>query len=204
MIEINLDDVSLDSVDVVTVNGVTYRKEIILASNTVEYLESLDYKDLCSWVKANPDSMVYILEFEELFWLDFAFPCVYSGAPNSLKWNYSKRGFGKGPIMRGRWEVKTRNVVVMDELTDITRPYFSLDNGFGFFIPLKALDKHNKPEASNRDGFGIHPDGNIVGSAGCPVFGLPEGCAAFWQKWLILPLDSRPTTLYVLDSHKDD
>lgn len=99
-------------------------------------------------------------------------------------------GYGKGQIPDGMYEVKARNVAVGNNNT--------MQSGFvnpltarGWFIPLT-------PKFSTiRDGFGIHPDGNLPGTKGC--LGLQgEDTKKFWDKWMKTPLSARPTTLLAI------
>jgi len=96
-------------------------------------------------------------------------------------------GFGLGPLPDGEYEVKTRNVVVGSHLAS---GFENTLTGNRWFIPIIPRF------ASTRDGFGIHPDGNVPGTKGC--IGLQSSEAgSFWRRWLNTPLTARPTGVTV-------
>lgn|GEM_PF-1331823 len=98
--------------------------------------------------------------------------------------------YGKGPLPYGEYDVKTRDVVTGPHMA----PPFCVGRGDSklcYFIPVEP-----KFDAGGRDGFGIHPDGNVIGSEGC--IALTEGEARrFWANWMATALGDRPTILSV-------
>lgn len=117
------------------------------------------------------------------------------GAHGTLHWDSKTyealSGFyGRGPLPVGNYDVKTRNVVTGNHMEE---PFCvgSGDSKLCYFIPLEP-----RFNAGGRDGFGIHPDGNVEGSEGC--IALPEADARrFWTDWMAKDLADRPTDLAV-------
>jgi hypothetical protein len=99
-------------------------------------------------------------------------------------------GYGKGQIPDGMYEIKVRNSVVGNSNT-MQSGFVNPLTGRGWFIPLTPKF------STSRDGFGIHPDGNLPGTKGC--LGLQgEDTKEFWDRWMKTPLNTRPTTLLVI------
>lgn len=96
---------------------------------------------------------------------------------------------GKGALPLGRYVIKTRNAVVGGALDH--RYEDSVSNN-RWFLPIE-------PQFSTtRKGFGIHPDGNVVGTLGC--IGLASGDAnSFWTRWTMGAIPLRPTKLNVVE-----
>ena len=96
---------------------------------------------------------------------------------------------GKGALPVGQYEVGTRHAVVGSSLSSSFEDTVSKNR---WFIPIK-------PQFfTHRDGFGIHPDGNIEGTKGC--IGLTSSYAnSFWVRWKLEPLPIRPIKLYVTE-----
>lgn len=79
----------------------------------------------------------------------------------------------------------------MFELADAGVPPAFTTKRVQFFVPFF-------PEARNnhRSELGIHPDGNVTGTAGC--IGLVEYDAdRFWEAWQATPAAKRPTRLVI-------
>lgn len=95
---------------------------------------------------------------------------------------------GDGALPTGGYNIKIRHAVEGSGLAS----GFCTD-GVCFFIPLEPLF-----DAEGRDGFGIHPDGNVSGTKGC--IGLTATDAPkFLKAWKALGINSRPKKLQVLD-----
>lgn len=93
--------------------------------------------------------------------------------------------WNKGMLPNGIYGVKKYNVVASTKNAG-----FKSVTGKGWFIPLK------EPANVKRSGFGIHPDGNVEGTAGC--IGLVGADAdKFWNAWLKLSMAERPDSLTV-------
>ena len=92
-----------------------------------------------------------------------------------------------GAIPNGDFEIKIRNVVVGSNLES---GFEDTQTNKRWFIPLEAKFQ------TNRQGFGIHPDGNIEGTQGC-IGLVGRDANLFWTKWLNTKLKARPTTLTV-------
>ena len=93
--------------------------------------------------------------------------------------------WNRGVLPDGTYEVKKYNVVVNSNEAGYQSP-----SGKGWFIPLQA------PAGITRSGFGIHPDGNVEGTAGCiGLVGLDAD--EFWNAWVKTPMAERPNQLNV-------
>ena len=96
---------------------------------------------------------------------------------------------GKGPLPLGQYEIRTRHVVANRSMSN---SYEDKATGNRWFIPIEPLFN------TTRDGFGIHPDGNMPGTLGC--IGLTSTDAnGFWTSWIKTPLAARPTKLRVIE-----
>jgi hypothetical protein len=126
----------------------------------------------------------------------FKYVAQFSGRKSvgTLRWDADRYAAVSGPYAEGtlpvgKYEVKKRDVVAnpdMDEPYCITDPKGKIC----FFIPLDPeFDTH-------RTGFGIHPDGNVLGSEGCVVLDAAD-TRAFWKKWNATAMAQRPTRLDV-------
>jgi hypothetical protein len=98
--------------------------------------------------------------------------------------------YGAGYIELGDYTVKVRNV----ETHPGMKPGYCLPGADGddicFFIPLDPKFQ------TDRDGIGIHPDGNVPGTEGC--IGLQKAdFEDFWSKWNRTAIGNRPTSLTV-------
>ncbi len=95
---------------------------------------------------------------------------------------------GFGPVLpAGKYTVKKRHVVVGPGLKSGFRNPLT---GEAWFIPLQPQFH------TNRNGLGIHPDGNKTGTLGC--IGIrPEDSEGFWEKWMETPMPLRPDILIV-------
>jgi len=97
-------------------------------------------------------------------------------------------GYGLGPLPSGSYKVRVRHVVASPALSS---SYENSLTSNRWFIPIEPQF------ATSRDGFGIHPDGNIPGTKGC--IGLPANEAgSFWTRWVNTPLNARPESLNVI------
>jgi hypothetical protein len=94
---------------------------------------------------------------------------------------------GKGALPKGNYTIKVRHAVVGDTLKS---SYENSVTGNRWFIPIT-------PQFStSRDGFGIHPDGNVPGTLGC--IGVKSSDAgSFWTRWNTTILSARPTRVTV-------
>ena len=93
--------------------------------------------------------------------------------------------WNRGVLPNGTYTVKKYNVVA-----SATADSFKSPSGKGWFIPLK------QPANIKRSGFGIHPDGNVEGTAGC--IGLVGAEAdSFWEQWIGMSMADRPESLTV-------
>ena len=91
----------------------------------------------------------------------------------------------KGVLPNETYTVKKYNVVASSDEAG-----YKSSTGKGWFIPLK------QPANVKRSGFGIHPDGNVEGTAGC--IGLVGDAAdEFWSVWQKLSMKERPDAIVV-------
>ncbi len=98
-------------------------------------------------------------------------------------------GYGKGPIPDGAYDIEVYNAVVGDS-SSMRSGFVNPLNGGGWFLPLTPKF------STTRDGFGIHPDGNLPGTKGC--VGLQgEDTKRFWDKWISTGMTTRPGSLVV-------
>jgi len=125
--------------------------------------------------------------------------------------------WGNGGIEAGLYTVKPRNIVNLPDNAGMRIPTGNTGKGqpreMGFFIPLEpALVMRSTRKTVRlkgggsfesigidfieRDGLGIHPDGNVLGTQGC-IGVLPEDAPRFYEAWNKIPLASRPTLLVV-------
>ncbi len=117
---------------------------------------------------------------------------VFNKATKKLTWgaehyNAITGGFDLGPLPDGSYEVKTRHVVTGSHLAS---GFENSLTGNKWFIPIIPNF------AETRDGFGIHPDGNVPGTKGC--IGLQASDAgSFWRRWMNAALNARPTQVTV-------
>lgn len=119
-------------------------------------------------------NLVFKTDVGELVWGTRRFACV--SGPH-----------GKGQMPAGRYDVRVRHVVTGARLSS---SYRDPETGDAWFIPLEPTF------STPRDGFGIHPDGNIEGTLGC--IGLKgEDAAEFWAEWKRTSISARPTSLLV-------
>ncbi len=96
---------------------------------------------------------------------------------------------GKGALPAGKYDIKVRHAVVGNTLSSGFEDKLTQNR---WFIPIKPTF------STTRDGFGIHPDGNILGTKGC--IGLSSSDAnSFWRRWNLTPLPTRPTGVNVLN-----
>ena len=93
--------------------------------------------------------------------------------------------WNKGMMPNGTHTVKKYEVVASTDEAGYQSP-----TGKGWFIPLK------QPASIKRSGFGIHPDGNVEGTAGC-VGLVGTDADKFWDAWLKLSMSERPDSLDV-------
>ena len=98
--------------------------------------------------------------------------------------------WGKGMLPNGTYDVKTRNIV----LNDPNPGYTDSVTGDSWFIPIEM--RGDASDCECRGGFGIHPDGNVEGTAGC-IGLVGEDAGEFWSRWNKCPLKQRPTILSV-------
>ena len=111
-----------------------------------------------------------------------------------LKWGSDEYevvtgGYGKGAIPDGTYDISRYNAVVGDKST-MKSGFVNPINGRGWFLPLAAKF------STTRNGFGIHPDGNLPGTKGC--VGLQGAdTKKFWGKWMRTSMNSRPSSLVV-------
>ncbi len=95
--------------------------------------------------------------------------------------------YGKKALPSGKYLIKRRNVVVGGHLSSSYRDNIT---GKAWFIPIKPTFN------TNRAGFGIHPDGNTLGTLGC--IGLKaEDTSSFWKQWNNTLMSARPDSLTV-------
>lgn len=105
-------------------------------------------------------------------------------------------GYGKGQIPNGKYTVE-RFKAVTGNKDSMKSGFVNPNNGRGWFLPLTQLF------STSRHGFGVHPDGNVVGTKGC--IGLQgNDIAKFWDKWLKTTLKSRPNSLEVSSNIKPE
>lgn len=79
----------------------------------------------------------------------------------------------------------------MFELAEAGVPSAFTKKRVQFFVPIFPEDKDN-----HRSELGIHPDGNVTGTAGC--IGLVEYDAdRFWEAWQATPALQRPSRLVI-------
>jgi len=98
-------------------------------------------------------------------------------------------GYGNGQIPDGLYDIEIYKAVVGDEST-MKSGFVDPVTGVGWFLPLTAKF------STNRDGFGIHQDGNLPGTNGC--LGLQgDDIKKFWDKWSRTPMQMRPSSLLV-------
>ncbi len=89
----------------------------------------------------------------------------------------------------GSYRVKTRHVVASPGLSS---SYENSLTSNRWFIPIEPQF------TTSRDGFGIHPDGNVPGTKGC--IGLPASEAgSFWTRWINTAMSARPESLNVTE-----
>jgi hypothetical protein len=93
--------------------------------------------------------------------------------------------WNKGMLPNATYTVQKYNVVASSEDAS-----FKSASGKGWFIPLK------QPANITRSGFGIHPDGNVEGTAGC-IGLVGDDADRFWTAWLNLSMADRPGSLVV-------
>lgn len=99
--------------------------------------------------------------------------------------------WGKGMLPNGTYDVKTRNVVLNGQDPGYKDPI----TGDSWFIPIELrADAGDTSDCECRGGFGIHPDGNVEGTAGC-IGLVGKDAAQFWSKWNKCSLKLRPTIL---------
>ena len=96
--------------------------------------------------------------------------------------------YGNGALPLGKYDIQVRKVVD----GGLSHRYQDKVTGNSWFIPIKPLF------STTRDGFGIHPDGNVTGTKGC-VGLTPTDANSFWTRWTRGALPSRPTKLNVVD-----
>ena len=93
--------------------------------------------------------------------------------------------YGHGSLPDGTYTIKTREVV------DRGLPASYKAGGTEFFIPITPDFE------TDRDGFGIHPDGgSAIGTKGC-VGLVGRDALTFWNAWTAISLGHRPTSLVV-------
>lgn len=111
-------------------------------------------------------------------------------AVGSLKLGVNTYQVISGPWNRGVLPNGTYAVQKYDVVASSNDAAFKSETGKGWFIPLK------QPANVRRSGFGIHPDGNVEGTAGC--IGLVGADAEkFWKAWLELSMSERPSSMIV-------
>jgi hypothetical protein len=93
--------------------------------------------------------------------------------------------YGKGSLPDGVYSISFNTVGDGNGLGKS----FRIGN-LAFFVPITPRF------ATARNGFGIHPDGNVPGSEGCIVFDA-EPAARFWKKWSSTAPNDLPDTLEV-------
>lgn len=93
--------------------------------------------------------------------------------------------WNKGVLPDGEYGVKKFNVVAASP-----NPSFKSPSGVGWFIPMQS------PITIERSGFGIHPDGNVTGTAGC-IGIIGDEADKFWKLWLSLSMAERPSKIIV-------
>lgn len=69
-------------------------------------------------------------------------------------------GYGKGAIPDGQYDIMIYKAVEGDK-TNMKSGFMNDLTGKGWFLPLVAKF------STTRNGFGIHPDGNLPGTKGC-------------------------------------
>jgi hypothetical protein len=101
--------------------------------------------------------------------------------------------WGKGMLPNGVYDVKIRNVVLNDPDPGYKDPVTS----DSWFIPVELrADTGDRSDCECRGGFGIHPDGNVEGTAGC-IGLVGKDAGAFRSRWNKVPIKQRPTMLSV-------
>lgn len=94
---------------------------------------------------------------------------------------------GKGALPIGDYTIAIRNAV---EGNGLKISYENALTENRWFIPIKPQFN------TSRDGFGIHPDGNIPGTLGC--IGIKSSAAgSFWRRWNNTPMSARPNKVKV-------
>lgn len=129
---------------------------------------------------AEPNRMTF--DGEYLRWGDMAWPAV--SGPHR-----------KGFLPDGTYAIDWKHCT---DDKSLGAPYRIGD--VAFWVPLV-----NSPQADDagRRGFGIHPDGNVPGTAGCVGIQPAAGedsvahCRSFWEKVKATPLAERPRELEV-------
>ncbi len=91
----------------------------------------------------------------------------------------------KGVLPNGTYVVKKYNVVDQG-----LGAGFKSATGKQFFIPLTP------PASVKRNGFGIHPDGNLEGTQGC-IGIVGSEADSFWKAWMKLSMQKRPDKIVV-------
>ena len=115
-------------------------------------------------------------------------------AIGTLLWGQDSYGAVSGPYEKGSaplgdYAVETKKVVsgpTMDKGYCITDSQGKLC----FFIPITPKFQ------TDRNGLGIHPDGNVPGSLGCIVI-RSDHARRFWDRWMQTGVAERPDRLTI-------
>jgi len=117
---------------------------------------------------------------------------IFSKTNGTLTWgnnsyNAVSGPHGKGALDAGAYTIKVRHVAAGKNMNSGFRDKLT---GKAWFIPIT-------PDfVTNRNGFGIHPDGGVAGTLGC--IGLTGADAGrFWKNWNATNMSSRGTSLEV-------